>query len=66
MKIFKIEIWQYHCVVDTYESNDMTEILEWYFKNWKGCYENGGCTYYVYKNNEELSFDEIYQLGFED
>lgn len=65
-KEFKIEIWQYHCIVDIYESDNIEEVLEWYRENWIGCYLNGGCAYEVYKNGKMLLFEEIYKLGFED
>ena len=63
-KTYKIKIWQYHCLVDTYENNDVKEILEWYKEHWLWTYENGGCAFYVYENDRELTFDEEYKLGF--
>lgn len=63
---YKIEIWQYHSIVETFESDNVKKVLAWYRCNWVGCYLNGGCSYYVYKNSKRLSSDEIYKLGFED
>ena len=64
-KKFKIEIWMYHNIVSTFKSNNIEEILIWFRQKWLICYNNGGCTFYVYENDRELSFDEIYKLGFE-
>lgn len=65
MKV-KIEIWQYHNIVDEYESDNIKEVLNWFRKHWRCCFYNGGCAFEVYKNNERLSFFELYELGFED
>ena len=61
---YKIEIWQYHGIVETYESNDIKDILKWYKNNWKYTYECGDCSFSICDNNKELSFDEVYELGF--
>ena len=61
---YKIEIWQWHSIVDTYESNDINEVLEWYKDEWKDCYDYGNCTFYMFDDNKELSFDEKHKLGF--
>ena len=62
---YKIEIWTYGYVRDSYESDDVLEVLNWYKDSgWYGTYENGGCSYEIYKDGEMLSFDEEYELGF--
>lgn len=61
---YRIEIWQYHNITETYESNDIDDILQWYRIHWYWCYELGDCTFYVYKDDVELSWDEEYKLGF--
>ena len=64
MDKWKIEIWEYHYVVDSYESNSINEVLKWFRQNWLWSYDNGNCAFEVYKNNNELTFDEKYDLGF--
>ena len=61
---YKIDIWQWHNKVKTYKNNDIKEILKWYKENWQRCYENGGCTFYLYEDNKEIDFDNAYKLGF--
>lgn len=61
---YKIEIWQYHSVSDTYESNHIEDILGWYRLKWDYVYERGLCTFYVYEDCVEMTFDELYALGF--
>lgn len=62
--MYKIEIWQYHDLKETYENNDVKKVLRWYKSHWKDCYEYGGCAFDVYKDDVQLSFDEEYELGF--
>ena len=64
MDKWKIEIWEYHYVVDSYESNSINKVLKWFRQNWLWSYDNGNCSFEVYKNNNELTFDEKYDLGF--
>ena len=66
MKEFKIEIWQWHNIVETYENDNIEEILQWFRKHWRCCYEEGGCSFAVYKNGKGLSFHELCELGFND
>ena len=61
---YKIEIWIFHEIVDTFESNTIDEILEWYREEYKYMYDNGDCTFYVYLDDKELDFEETYKLGF--
>lgn len=61
---YKIEIWQWRSIVDTYNSDDINEILYWYKCRWQDCYYYGNCAFYVYDYDRELSFDERYKLGF--
>lgn len=63
---YKIEIWQWHSITETYESDNIENILEWYKVHWRWTYELGNCAFTIYKNNEELSWDEEYELGFHD
>lgn len=65
-KKYKIEIWQYHSIVDTFESDNINEILEWYKEKWQPAYRYGACAFYVYKNNKRLDFNEEDKLGFFD
>jgi hypothetical protein len=61
---FEIEIWRYHVASETFENDDIKEVLSWYEEEWKNTYENGGCTFYIFEDEKELSFDEEYELGF--
>lgn len=63
---YKIEIWQFYNIVETYENDDIKEILKWYKSNWSWTYDNGGCSFSIYEESRELSFDEINYLGFYD
>ena len=63
---YKIEIWRHHAIVDSFQNDDVQEVLKWYRREWQGCYDNGGCTFYLFKNGSELSFEEEYSLGFFD
>ena len=61
---YKMEIWQWRRIVDTYASDDINEVLEWYKDEWKGCHDDGYCAFYIFDNDKELSFEEEYKLGF--
>lgn len=61
---YRIEIWQYHHISETHESNDIREIMNWYIEKWKHALDGGNCTFYVYEDGKRLSFDELYDLGF--
>ena len=61
---YKIEIWIYRSLSDEYEADSIEAILEWYKTYWQHCCECGGCAFDVYKNGEELDFDEKRELGF--
>ena len=61
---YKIEIWQYHSLVETYESDNIEDILVWYESNWKWPYELGDCAFEIYKDGRNLSFEEENELGF--
>ena len=64
MTKYKIEIWQYHRCVETYENNDIGEVLKWYVENWQFVYDQLGCTFYLFKNGRRLTVDEESDLGF--
>lgn len=63
---YKIEIWVHYNVVETYENNDINEVLNWYRNNWQLVDEKGECYVNVSKDNKVLSFEEKYDLGFYD
>ena len=56
---YKIEIWQYHKVVEHKRFTSKKKAQEW-LKNsgWFLCWDEGLCAIYVYKNNIEIDFDE--------
>ena len=64
--MYKIEIWQYHIIIETYKNKDVKNVLKWYKENWQTCYDYGNCTFYLYKDDEGLSFEETDELGFYD
>ena len=61
---YKIEIWQYHHITETFESEDVSEVLNWYKTDWLWIYEMGGCSFTIYKDDTELTFEEENKLGF--
>ena len=63
---YKINIWQYHTIIDTYESDKIEEVLRWYEENYKWIFDMGNCSFDVLKDNEVLTFKEINKLGFYD
>jgi hypothetical protein len=62
--MYKIEIWSYHSKREIFENEDVEKVLEWYKENWQEHYEDGGCTFYVSKDDKELDYDTEYDLGF--
>ena len=64
--MYKIEIWQFHSITETFENKDVRKVVKWFNENWKWSFENVGCSFVVYKDNRELSFHEEYELGFHD
>lgn len=60
---YKIDIWQWGSITETYESDNIEDIVEFWKGEWFDCYDHGYCTFYVYEDDEELSFDEVYELG---
>ena len=63
---YKIEIWQYHSITETYESDDIKDVLLWYRLHWQYAYDMGYCSFDVYEDGRELSFEEGNELGFYD
>lgn len=61
---YKIEIWQHQDITEIYESDDIEDVLKWYKLYWWWLYELGDCSFTVYKDNRELSWNEEYKLGF--
>lgn len=61
---YKIIIYRYHSIQDSYESNSITDILKWYQDNWQCMHERGECAFDVYEDDRILTFEEKYKLGF--
>lgn len=61
---YKIDIWQYGNIVESYESNDIEEVVDWYKENWFNAYEHGLCTIDVYEPRRDIPFEEALKLGF--
>ena len=64
VKMYKIEIWQHEHISQEYESDDIQEVLYWYRSNWEYLYDLGCCSFSVYKDGVELSFEEENSAGF--
>ena len=62
--MYKIEIWQRQSLVEVYEQDDIQNILAWFKWYWFDVSEKGDCAIYVYKNGIEMTFEELYELGF--
>ena len=68
---YRIEIWKYNSItdeysdiIDEYEYDNIEDILKWYQTWWRYYCKYNLSTFYVYKNNERLDFEEEYKLGF--
>ena len=61
---YKVDIWQYCSIIDTYECNDIEEAAEWYKSHWSLAYDNGLCAVEIYENGEDYPFDKAVKLGF--
>jgi hypothetical protein len=59
---YKAEIWRYHSIIDTCESDNVKDIIEWFRSEWYGSYDDGMCYLEVYRDGEELSWDEKFAL----
>ncbi len=62
--MYKIEIWQHHHITETFESENISEILNWYKQKWWWIYEMGDCSFSIYNGDTELTFEEEAKLGF--
>jgi hypothetical protein len=60
----KIEIWQRRSIVEVYEADDIQNILAWFKWYWYDTSKKGDCAFYVYNNGIELTFEEMWGLGF--
>lgn len=63
---YKAEIWRYHSIIDTYESDNVDDIREWFKSKWYMSHEDGECYLEVYRDDEELSWDEKFDLNIID
>lgn len=61
---YKIDIWQWNHITETYECDDIKEAADWYKANWGNAYDNGLCAVEIYEDGEEYSFDKAVKLGF--
>lgn len=64
--MYKIEIWQWGNMSDVYEADDIQDVLAWFRYSWYAAYDNGNCSFGVYKNGIKIDFDELYELRFYD
>ena len=63
---YKIEIWQHNNITESYENDNIEDVLKWFRLKWWWLYELGDCSFSVYEDNRELSWNEEYKLGFYD
>lgn len=62
---YKIEIWQWGHIVETYERDDIEEGVDWYYsESWCTAYDNGLCAVEIYENGEKCPFEKAVKLGF--
>lgn len=59
---YKAEIWRYHGIIDTCESDNIDDIREWFKFEWYASYDNGMCSLTIYRDGEEMSWDEMFEL----
>ena len=60
---YKLEVWVNGDPRSTYRDNDICNLVKIFKEDW-GEYEGGRCEIYLYKDNCELSDEEIFELGF--
>lgn len=61
---YRIDIWQYGNIADSYESDNIEEVVNWYKENWVDAYEYGLCSMDVYEQRRDIPFEEAVKLGF--
>lgn len=61
---YKVDIWQWGHIIESYECNDIEEAADWYKESWYLAYDNGLFAVEVYENGEEYPFDQAVKLGF--
>lgn len=68
MNEYRIEIWQYHFVTDSFSSYDIFNIRNWWLDKWYAAQRYGECSLEVYKNDRPMpmSCEELGNLGFYD
>ena len=54
--IYKIEIWVIGHKSAEFTSTSFNAIRMWFDDNYRDNYDMGFCTYYIYKNGEELDW----------
>lgn len=61
---YRIDIWQYGDISESYESDDIKDLVNWYKENWSTAYYIGECTMDIYKPREDIPYEEAVRLGF--
>lgn len=62
---YRIDIWTWGIMSATYESDSIEDVLAWFVNNnWAHTYDIGNCSFNVFEDDEILSFEEEYKLGF--
>ena len=62
--LYKIEIWTHRTMAAVSCNENIRKLLNWYKQNWSNAFEEGQCAFFVYKDEVELSEDELFRLGF--
>ena len=62
--MYKIEIWQHGSLEDWLSCDNLDDIKKWYADCWLLCYNNGGCTFYIFEDGVKWDFDKEWNAGF--
>lgn len=63
MSEYRLEVWVDGNPSATYRDNDIENLFKTFEEDWSE-YEGGRCETYLYKDDRELSDEEILELGF--
>lgn len=64
---YSVEVWIYHNMVDSHKCASLNEAREWLRKGgWIKSWAYGNCSFDVFKDGKEVSFDTLYENKFYD
>ncbi len=61
---YKIDVWQYGFLRESYESDNIEDVVNWYKENWCYAYQYGLCAIEIYEDGETYPFNKALELGF--